>query len=45
MKSNSSIKLTRSNLFRIQVIEKNNWGRGMGEGGGLMKKDLREIGN
>ena len=26
MKSNSSIKLTRSNLFRLQFIEKNNWG-------------------
>ena len=26
MKSNNSIKLTRSNLFRIQFIEKNNWG-------------------
>ena len=26
MKSNSSIKLTRSNLFRMQFIEKNNWG-------------------
>ena len=39
MKSNSSIKLTRSNPFRIQFIEKNNWG-------GLMKRDLREmIGN
>ena len=39
IKSNSSIKLTRSNLFRIQLIEKNNWG-------GLMKRDLREmIGN
>ena len=33
------MKLTRSNLFRIQFIEKNNWG-------GLMKSDLREmIGN
>ena len=26
MKSNSSIKLRRSNLFRIQCIKKNNWG-------------------
>ena len=26
MKWNSSIKLTRSNLFRKQFIEKNNWG-------------------
>ena len=26
MKSNSSIKLTRSNLFHLQFIEKNNWG-------------------
>ena len=26
IKSNSSIKLTRSNLFRVQFIEKNNWG-------------------
>ena len=34
---NSSIRLTRSNLFRIQFIEKNNWG------GGLIKIDLREI--
>ena len=42
IKSNSSIELTESNLFRIQFIEKiekNNWG-------GLMKRDLREmIGN
>ena len=36
----SSLKLTRSNLFRIQFIKKNNWG------GGLMKRDLKEmIGN
>ena len=35
-----SIKLTPSNLFRIQLIEKNYFG------GGLMKRDLREmIGN
>ena len=35
------MKLTRSNLFRIQFIEKNNW-----RGGGLMKRDLRGmIGN
>ena len=26
MKSNSSIKLTQSNLFRIQFIDKNNLG-------------------
>ena len=39
MKSNTSIKLTRSNLFRIQFIEKNNWGE-------LINRDLREmIGN
>ena len=39
IKSNNSIKLTRSNLFCIQFIDKNNWG-------GLMKRDLREmIGN
>ena len=25
IKSKSSLKLTRSNLFRIQFIEKNNW--------------------
>ena len=25
-KSNTSVKLTRSNPFRIQFIEKNNWG-------------------
>ena len=38
MKSNSSIKLTRSNLFRIQFVEI--------IGGGLMKRELREmIGN
>ena len=40
IKSNSSIKLTQSNLFRIQFIEKNNFE------GGLIKRDLREmIGN
>ena len=26
MKSNGTIKLTRSNLFRIQFIEKSDWG-------------------
>ena len=40
MKSNSSIKLAQSNLFRIQFIQKNNFG------GGPMKRDLKEmIGN
>ena len=41
MKSYSSRKLTRSNLFRLYFIEKNNW-----EENGLMKKILRQaIGN
>ena len=31
IKSNTSIKLTRSNLFRIQFIEKNNWMGGANE--------------
>ena len=40
MKLSGSIKFTSSNLFRPQLIEKNNWGRG------LMKRDLRgTIGN
>ena len=30
IKSNTSIKLTRSNLFHIQFVEKNNW-RGANE--------------
>ena len=41
IKLNSLTKLTRSNLFRIQFIDKDNWGRGR-----LMKRDFREmIGN
>ena len=42
IKSYYSIKLKRSNLFRLYFIKENN----RGEGGRLMKRDLREmIGN